>query len=145
MSKSSDPKEARLARLSLFAKADAKALDHLAAAADEVTVAAGRKLITQGHRHNELYVLESGSAEVEVSGNKVADIPAGEFIGELAFFTNSAASASVATTSESTLLVIPYNRFDQILDDNPALVRAIAAELADRLVSTDARLKAADG
>lgn len=140
-----DPKEARLARLALFAKADSEALDHLAAAADEVTVAEGRRLISQGHRHNELYILESGSAEVQVDGKKVADIPAGEFIGELAFFTNTAASADVVTTSETTLLVIPYNRFDQILDDNPALVRAIAAELADRLVETDAKLHTANG
>lgn len=137
----SDPKEDRLRRLALFKGADREAIDHLASAADEVTVGAGHTLINQGHHHQEMYVLESGGAVVEIDGNQVAEIAAGEFVGELGYFNRSAASATVKTSVESEVLVIPYNRFEQILDDNPHLVRAIAAELADRLQQTDLKLK----
>ncbi|MGI9616581.1 MAG: Crp/Fnr family transcriptional regulator [Acidimicrobiales bacterium] len=137
---SSDKKEDRLKAMALFKEADDDAIDHLASAADEVTVQSGRVLIQQGSRHSELYVLTSGSAIVEVDGEKVADIPSGEMVGELSFFINKAASATVRTNSEANVLVIPYNRLDQILNDNPALVRHIAAELADRLYETDEAL-----
>jgi CRP-like cAMP-binding protein len=138
----SDAKEDRLRRLPLFKGADDEAISHLASAADEVTVDAGHTLIRQGHHHQEMYILESGSATVEIDGAEVATIPAGEFVGELSYFNRGAASATVKTAETSTVLVIPYNRFEQILEDNPKFVRAIAAELAERLEATDLRLKA---
>ncbi len=140
-----DPKEERLRQLTLFKGADDDAIRRLAAAADEVTVEAGHTLIREGLHHQEMYVLATGGAIVEIGGTKVADIPAGEFVGELSYFNRSPASATVTTSAESNVLVIPYNQFEQILDDNPRLVRAIAAELADRLDATDRRLKQLGG
>lgn len=133
-----DAKIARLQSIPLFRNADKKALEHLASAADEVTVAAGTALITEDHRHNEGYLIVEGTVTVEVGGNKVADVAAGELIGELALFGDSpVASATVKTATEASVLVIPYNRFDQILDDNPALTKAIAKQLAVRLQKMD--------
>ncbi len=140
MARPSDPKEARLLAVPMFAKAEHKALQHLASAADEVSVQAGHVLIEQGHHNHEIYVLETGSASVEIDGAAIAEITAGEFVGELGFFVQGPASATVRAKTDLDLLVIPYNRFDQILDDNPSLVRAIATELAVRLHATDARL-----
>lgn len=138
--KPQDQKEARLLTLPMFKEADAKALRHLASAADEATITPGQTLILQGHHHHEGYVIESGTAAVVVDGNEIAEIPAGEMVGELGFFVRGPASATVQAKTEMEILVIPYNRFDQILDDNPALLRAITNELAARLVATDARL-----
>ena len=42
--------------------------------------------------------------------------------------------------SDMALLVIPYNGFDQTMDDNPKMVRAILRRLAERLYATDAKL-----
>lgn len=135
-----DSKEERLKALDLFRGADDDALRHLASAADQVSVEAGRRLITQDRNHNEIYVLMTGEAAVEIDGEEVAVIPAGELVGELGFFVGAAASATVKTKTDADLLVIPYNRFDQILDDNPRLVRIIATELAERLYAMDERL-----
>jgi CRP-like cAMP-binding protein len=140
MAKPKDPKEARLLMVPMFAKADPSALHHLASAADEVSIKAGHVLIEQGHHHHEIYVIEEGTAGVEIDGTEIAQIEAGEFVGELGFFVPGPATATVRAKTAAELLVIPYNRFDQILDDNPSLVRAIAAELAARLHATDARL-----
>ena len=135
-----DLKEERLRGLKLFEKADRVAIDHLASAADEVGVEAGYTLITQGRHHNEIYVIEEGSAAITIDGEEVAEIPAGELVGEVGFFARQAASATVTAKTDVSLLVIPYNRFDQILDDNPALLRTVANELAERLYATDARI-----
>ena len=137
----SDAKADRLRNLPLFKGADKEAIEHLASAADEVTVDTGHTLISQGRHHQEMYVLESGAATVEIDGSPVAEVTAGEFVGELGYFTKAPASATVKTVAESTLLVIPYNRFEQILDDNPKMVRAIVTELAERLQAADHKLK----
>ncbi len=137
-SRQSDAKIDRLRSIELFKHADKKALTHLASAADEATLSAGTRLLTEGHLHNEGYVIVSGSVEVTVGGDVVAEIPAGELIGELALLTaKSVASATVTATTETSVLVIPYNRFDEILDDNPALTKAIATQLANRLIKMD--------
>ena len=136
-----DAKRERLRQLSLFKGADETALDHLSSAVDEVTVEAGHTLIRQGSHHSEMFVLASGSATVEIDGNTVAEIPSGEFVGELSFFNKGLASATVTTAEQSEVMVIPYNRFDQILADNPTLVRTIVDELAERLEATTNQLR----
>jgi len=136
----SDAKEDRLRGLPLFQHANKTAISHLASAADEVTVPAGRTLIIEGRTSNEMYVIETGTASVLIDGNEVAEIPAGEMFGEIAFFVRGPATATVQAKTEMEVLIIPHNRFDQILDENPDLVRGIASELAVRLQATDAKL-----
>lgn len=136
----SDAKEKRLKGLSLFKNGDRKAISHLASVADEVAVKGGHTLIKEGHHHNEVYVIESGTAAVTIEGNEVAEIPAGEMVGELGYFARQPASATVVAKSDMSVLVIPYNGFDQILDENPSMVRGILNELAERLYATDAKL-----
>lgn len=133
-----DAKIERLRRLELFKDADKKALEALASAADEATISPGTTLMSEGHLHNEGYLIVSGSVEVTVGGKVVAEIPAGELIGELALLTaKSVASATVKAKTEAEVLVIPYNRFDKILDDNPGLTKEIATQLAHRLIQMD--------
>ncbi len=136
-----DPKGERLLAIPLFASADKQALQHLESAVDEVDVKAGTVLYTQGHRHAEGYVLVSGTLSVTIDGEEVAEISGLEVIGEVALFGHSTASATVTAKSDASLLVIPYNRFDQILDDNPGFTKAIAKQLAARLNAMDARLQ----
>ncbi len=136
-----DPKGERLLAIPLFASADKEALQHLESAIDEVEVKAGTVLYTQGHRHFEGYVLTSGTLSVSIDGNEVAEINGLEVIGEVALFGHNTASATVTAKTDASLLVIPYNRFDQILDENPALTKAIAKQLASRLNAMDQRFR----
>ena len=136
----SDAKEARLRQLPLFKDGDKKAIANLAALADEVSVEAGHVLITEGHQHHEVYVIESGTASVMIDGNEVAEIPTGEMVGEVGFFSRQPASATVVAKTAMQVLVIPYNGFDSTLEQNPTMVRAILTELAERLYATDAKL-----
>lgn len=138
MARNTDPKIERLKKIAFFADADDKALEHLASAADEVTVGAGTQLIGDGHLQNQGYVVISGTVEVTVGDSVVAELADGEMVGELAMLTHRpAASATVTATTETSLLVIPYNRFDEILDDNPGFAKAIAKQLAVRLQKMD--------
>lgn len=139
-----DPKIARLRTVSLFANASTTALRHLASAADEISVRDGTDLIVQGHQHAEAYVITSGKVSVSVDGEVVAEIPDGQIVGELALFGHGPASATVTAAGGVTALSIPNNRFDQIMDDNPNLTKAIAKQLAGRLHDMDERHRSAD-
>ena len=141
MALQNDAKIDRLQASKLFAKCDKRALADLASAVDEASIVAGRTLITQGSRLNEAYAVQSGTAEVVVDGVVVGQIPAGELIGEIGLFDPGPASATVRALTDMELLVIPHNRFAQILDQTPGLAAAIARELAVRLRNTDARIK----
>jgi len=132
-----DAKVDRLAAIPLFAGASQTALKHLATAADEASVPAGSTLIHQGHDHHEGYLIMSGVVEVIVDGEKVAEIGEGELVGELGLFGQRPASATVKALTPVDTLIIPYNRFDQILDDNPTLTKAVAIKLAARLHHMD--------
>ncbi len=138
MLRSNDAKAKRLSSIDLFKDADRQAIENLARAADEVAVTAGTVIIKQDTHHTEGYILVEGTVAVEVDGQHVADIEATEVFGEIGLFANTPASATVRATTDVEVLVIPYNRFDQILDDNPALAKAIAKKLAVRLHNMDA-------
>lgn len=140
-----DQKVARLRTIELFKDADKTALKHLASACDEVTVKPGTVLITQGHHHREGYVVAEGQLSVMIDGEEVATVPQGQVVGELALLTDepAPASATVVAKTEAVIFVIPYNRFDEILDDNPTLTKTIARQLASRLRSMDSLYRAA--
>ena len=135
-----DPKEFRLASVPLFASADSQAIRRLASVVDEATAAPERILLKEGDRHQQIYVIESGAASVEVGGQQVAEVGPGAIVGELGFFLGEPATATVRATTELELMIIPHTRFEQVLADNPALLRSITTELARRLRATDAQL-----
>lgn len=135
-----DPKLERLHAVPLFSACDRKALEQLARVIDTVDVDAGTVFYRQGHRHHEAYLIEAGTAEVIIDGEKIAEIPEGQMIGEIGLLTKATSTATVVAKTDMTLLVIPYQRFDQILDNTPTLGIELARELARRLQATDARL-----
>ncbi len=140
MVRTSDPKVARLLSVPLFANADQHVLRQLVSIVEEASVAPGRVLIEGGHYHQEIYVIGSGTASVEIEGNEVAEVGAGEVIGELGFFVHGPASATVRAKTALSVVIVPYNRFDDVLDNNPELVRAIATDLAARLRAADRKI-----
>lgn len=139
-----DAKTDRIAAIPLFRDADRNALTHIAAAADEVSVEAGIELITQGTIHYEGYVIVSGTVRVLIDDTQVAVIGPGEIVGELSLFGHGPASATVRAAEPVVALAIPYNRFDQLLDENPTFVKSIAKELAGRLHAMDTAVHAAN-
>ncbi|MFN0088863.1 MAG: cyclic nucleotide-binding domain-containing protein [Acidimicrobiales bacterium] len=133
-----DAKLERLRSLPLFASCDNKALAGLASAVEEVDVPAGRRLIRQGHNTNEAFVVEAGTADVLLDGEKVSEVTAGKIVGEISLLDHGPATADVVSQTPMTLLVIPHNRFAQLLDATPALGASIARTLAARLRAMDA-------
>ncbi len=135
-----DSKLERLQAAPFFAGCGRKELERLGAIIDTVDVKAGYELFRQGSRSHYAYVVESGTAEVSIDGEVIAELGEGEMIGEVGLLVRRSASATVVARTPMTLLVIPHDQFEEVLKNTPDMGIAIARELARRLQSADANL-----
>ena len=134
-----DPKIDRIRQVPFFSEASKKSLEHVAGVAEELDVPAGRVLIEQSRRHHEVFIIQSGTAEVQIDGETVGEVGEGEMLGEVAMLCEGPATATVKATTDMQLLLISYAHVDAVLEENPQMVRSIASTLAARLRKADAR------
>lgn len=120
----------------LFALLQGPALARLS----QLPVARGHKLITADTDAEAMYLVESGRFRVERDGIDLAEIGAGAVIGEIAFLTGSQRTADVVAARDSIVYRIDAATYDALCKDVDGLPQAIAAELADRLAKTSARV-----
>jgi CRP/FNR family transcriptional regulator, cyclic AMP receptor protein len=117
----------------LFSHATGRELAALAAEADELTVPEGKELTRQGERGREFMVIVDGSARVTKNGRKINDLRAGDFLGEIALLSDVPRTATVTTTSETTVLVLTDRAFKRVADKIPSVHRSLLAALSERL------------
>ena len=89
----------RLAPISALSGCPDEELDAVARVASERTFADGETLMSEGDFGHSLFLVESGSADVLVDGNKVREIGPGEVLGEVAVLASGRRTASVVATS----------------------------------------------
>ena len=84
-----------------------------------------------------LILIYSGKANVEIDGQKVGELHAGQFIGEMSYFTDDVAAANVVATQDTRYVSWPKDRLRSFLDSNSDLRAAfqiiLGSVLAKRL------------
>ena len=130
-----DPKLALLRSLPLFEGCSTAEIKEIAAIADELRLAPGRRLTTEGAAGQEFVVLESGAAEVFKHGERVATLGPGDFVGEIALLTGRPRSVTVVVTEPSLVLVIERHRFLDLVDRLPGVRSRLEAVLPLRQAS----------
>lgn len=139
----SDRKLDLLAEVPLFAGLDRGDRARVARLVDIVDVEAGRTLIQQGSRRREFFVLTSGEVDVEVNGESVARLGAGDFFGELAILDMGARTATVTTVTDAKLLVVSTQAFRSLMAFEPVVASRILSAVATRVRDLEARTVAA--
>jgi CRP-like cAMP-binding protein len=134
------------ARVELFDNLTSQDLTALLASSSELSVAVGQTIYAAGHAERALYVLLSGSVEVDVTppraGDRaVAELGPGSVFGESSFFNARPHSATVKALSDSRLVRINRESFDALLQSNNVAALRVAANAAKILA---ARLQKAD-
>lgn len=128
-----DAKLDRLAAIPLFAHADRKQLERIAALCTEVHVPAGRTLCREGEPGQEFFVVEEGEAAVTVGGSEVATLGAGAFFGELALLDGQARTATVTSRTDMQLLVLTAGEFSAALHADPMIAVRMLPAIGARL------------
>jgi len=122
----------RLRQLPLFRDLSHRELERVARWADEVDVLAGKHLMDQGAFPHEFMLIESGSAEVLVDGNHVADLGPGDFFGEIALLEKDRRTATVTATSDLRVVVMHDRHFRAMEDELPAVAARIRGVMEER-------------
>lgn len=124
---------------------DDSQLASLAGIAKERALNAGDTLITAGDKGAlAMYVILEGKVQVSKKGKTLSELGPGQHIGEMALLAPDDTPRSADVTAMEPTRVLQLASWDlfPFLDTNPAVSRAIIAELARRLILADERLTA---
>lgn len=126
-----------LASLPTFADLPDDALQALRAASVERFVRRGTVLVEEGDPPDRVFAVLAGRFEVQMAGRGlVAEIGAGELIGEIGFFSGQPRNATVVAIRDSTVLELRHADFDRLAAERPVILRAVITSLARRLGAT---------
>lgn len=105
-------------------------------------IARGDLLVNQDEPSDALFIVLSGAFEVHRSGSTdpIAQIRAGEVIGEIGFFAGTPRTANVTAIRDATVLELDRSAYEQAAQEAPAVQGRMLAALARRLGDTSAQL-----
>ncbi len=109
------------------------------------TLRRGDVLIQEGGPADALYVVVSGRFAVARGGRPepVSEIGPGQPVGEIAFLTGGARTATVTAMRDSLVLALSRPEFDALVAAHPGIWGTLAATLARRLAATTSHAAAA--
>jgi CRP-like cAMP-binding protein len=117
----------------LFSQCAKRELEAIASTADLIEVPAGMELVRQGGHSNELVIIAEGAVDVTQDGTSIRSLGSGDFFGEVALVTGGTRTASVTTTTPSTLLVLTDRAFWPLAEQMPSIQTSVLKTLAERL------------
>ncbi len=124
---------ALLRRTALFRPLPAPQLEAVARRAEWLTVPAGTALIREGDLGDRFFVLAAGAVRVERGGHHLRDLTlSGEGFGEIALVLGVRRTATVTSTTPTTLLAIDRAPFLAAVTGHPGAFAAATREVADR-------------
>ena len=119
---------ALLRRDSIFRPLPAPELEAVARRAEWVSIPGGADLMREGDPGDRYYVLASGALRVERAGQALRDLTTpGDGVGEIALLRDVPRTASVVTTTPSTLLAIDRAPFLAAVTGHPDAIAAADA------------------
>lgn len=121
---------------SLFEGLDDSALERVAAVVTEYDCPADTVLIAPGVAASGVFVLAEGTVAVETHDGRRHELGPGEAIGELSILAETERTGRVTAQTPLRCLAIQRASFEQLLEEEPAVARALLRVLARRLVGT---------
>lgn len=112
-------------------------LRRVAELADELEAEVGAELTDQGRPGQEAYVILEGRAGVYVGGNQIAEVGAGEIVGEMALIDHRPRIATVRAQTPLKLLAFDAGKFRRLLDEMPKAQVRVMEKLVQRLRQRD--------
>src|SRR3954454_23475910 len=102
----------------------------------------GQMLVAQGAPSDSLFMVLHGALAVRRAGDlgPIAELRAGELVGEIGFFGNIPRTADVIAIRDTSVLVLTRAAYQDLARDAPAIVEALLAALARRFAKETARL-----
>jgi CRP/FNR family transcriptional regulator, cyclic AMP receptor protein len=127
-----DAKRELISKVPLFAHCSKGELQEIASIADEIDIAEGKALTTEGAPGREFFVIIEGTASVAQDGEQINDLGPGDFFGEVALVKDTPRTATVTATSPVRALVVTAQNFRRLIEHQPNIERTVLKALVDR-------------
>jgi CRP/FNR family cyclic AMP-dependent transcriptional regulator len=124
-----------LRTIPMFADLDDDEVDAVARLATELDLPAGKVLMREGEFAHEMVVLVSGTVEVTLHGEHIADIGPGGFAGEMALLTHAQRNSTVVTKTQVDVIHIDGRSFSALLDEVPQIAVKMLPIVAGRVTA----------
>src|SRR3954466_11772171 len=111
--------------IALFANLSKDQRREVAHIADEIDIAAGKRLVSEGRFGYEFFVIQDGTAEVLRGEEHVADLGPGDFFGEMALLGDTTRNADVVASSPMTAMVMTDTAFRSLARKMPHVAEEI--------------------
>ncbi len=105
---------------------------------------AGTKIVEQGKGGVGFYLILEGQAEVIRAGEKLAELEAGNFFGELGVIDGAPRTADVVAMVDTNCIIISQWAMKSLIEHHPEIAQGMLEELVRRLRATDEALHATD-
>jgi CRP-like cAMP-binding protein len=122
-----------LKRVPLFAGCTKDECRELALVADELDIRDGTVLTREGRPGREFFVLVEGTVEVTRNGEKIAELGAGDWLGEIALLTKGPRTATATATSPARILVVTDRAFRRVVERMPSIALKVLESVGERL------------
>jgi len=94
---------------------------------------AGHTVFEDGTPSSGLFIVLTGRVRILGTDGELAELGPGEHFGELSLLFGTAHQHTVETLEDSELMVLPKERFDALLGDNPRLAGEIRRKAEERM------------
>lgn len=108
---------------------------------ERILIQAGQPLFREGEVGNQMYVLESGTAEVIVQRRVVETLAHGSIVGEMGLVSPGPHSASVIARSDCEFVAVDEKRFQFLVQQTPYFAIQVMRLMAERLRATNKLLE----
>ncbi|MFT5267128.1 MAG: CRP/FNR family cyclic AMP-dependent transcriptional regulator [Acidimicrobiales bacterium] len=126
-----------LAEIGIFSELSKRELKTVARLMTGLEIKEGATLTRQGAPGREFMIISGGTAKVEIDGQTVAHLAAGDFLGELAVISGTPRTATVTATSAMTVEVLNRREFMSLLDESASLGRKVLVGAVKRLQTNE--------
>ncbi|HSR45505.1 MAG TPA: cyclic nucleotide-binding domain-containing protein, partial [Acidimicrobiia bacterium] len=134
----------QLREVPLFSELPVEDLERLCVGTEEVSLAAGELLFSEGDPGDRAYVVLGGQIEIvkaTVGGEVLLAVQSEGVVGEMALLEDAPRNASVRARSDTRLMAIPKDRLDELLESSPSASRAFFEVMLGRWRDTQSSLQ----
>lgn len=122
-----------LKSIDLFSQIPGEDLSQIALISTEESRDQGEEIFAEGESGDALYLVLDGKVRVHKSDRVIAELGERECFGEMAILDAAPRSASVTTLTDTNLLKISRDDFQEIMAEKPEIANGIIKVLLRRL------------
>jgi CRP-like cAMP-binding protein len=128
---------ASLSKIDLVRSLPPEEMEDVLVCVQPVQVPSGRQIFRKGEKGDALYLIEKGQVNIIAGDNNatLAELGPGSSFGEMALLTGEPRSATAFAVTDTSLLRIDKEHFDELLERSPNLRRAVEQLNSQRLVT----------